>query len=456
MALFPKAELETYGFGLFVDDREIVAGLERLGRLQHLERSGFWSSLSESNVEQSFVERVFADVFGYATLLGREGESESVEVIAKLYVPLPGSARAFPDFALGFFRADQRETVVTAELKSPNADLDAPQTGNYAGRSPVQQAMLAAQHAHAEWCVVSNTNEVRLYRVPDEARFESISLLDVESPLEFRRAYALFSRRSLLGRSPAEPSPLSRFYAHVAAGESMLVPARADRVRLVQRVRPRLGDSELPFTRLSAALEQALANVPDMNVMSGEFRRPRLEGDQLVQDRATRDEVWQRISMVKSGLLVTSFSLPLDTTTPAGQPVFIAATEISHLLAQMTAFGWKFFEDLTQRPLAFEWSLEDLSNRIRLNDHRQWTRPTSHTTLTCNGAVTRTSFPEVSWNHRDKVARPTVARTLAEVLKELLFPFDGLDDDKRLCRLEPSRSEFEAYLDEVGALKLFP
>jgi hypothetical protein len=131
-----------------------------------------WPRLSESNVEQSFVEQSFVErvFFGYATRLG--SETDSIEVLPKLYVPLPGSARAFPDFALGFFRADQRETVVTAELKSPDADLDAPQTGNYDGRSPVQQAMLAARHAQAEWCVVSNTNEVRLYRVPDEREFE--------------------------------------------------------------------------------------------------------------------------------------------------------------------------------------------------------------------------------------------------------------------------------------------
>lgn len=296
MPLFSKAELETYGFGLFVDERELLHGLDRLARLQHLCRTGFWPQLTESNVEQSFVERVFADVFGYSTLLGSLAEKDRVEVLPKLYVPLPGTARAFPDFALGFFRADQHEAVVTAELKGPDANLDAPQGGKYQGRSPVQQAMLAATHAHAEWCVVSNTNEVRLYRVPDEADFERVFLLDIESPLEFRRAYALFSRRSLLGRSFAERSPLSRLYAHVAAGESMMVPPRDDRVRLVQRVRPRLGDSEIPFTRLSAAMEQAVASV------GGTFVRPRLEGDQLVIDKTKNADVWHRVAVVKSGV----------------------------------------------------------------------------------------------------------------------------------------------------------
>jgi len=171
-----------------VDEGEVLRGLARLGRLQHLHRSGYWTTLAESNVEQSFVERVFAEVFGYATLLASDGTNH--DVMPKIYVPLPGSKRAFPDFALGHFRADQHEIVVTAELKSPDADLDAPQGGNYGGNSPVQQAMMAARNANAEWCVISNTNEVRLYRVPDENAYEHVLLLNVLSPSDFRRAHA--------------------------------------------------------------------------------------------------------------------------------------------------------------------------------------------------------------------------------------------------------------------------
>ena len=236
----------------------------------------------------------------------------------------------------------------------------------------------------------------------------------------------------------------------------MLVPSRNDRVRLVQRVRPRIGDSELPFTRLSAAMEQALATIPDMNVGSGEFLRPRLEGDQLVYDHATKEVVWQRIAVVKSGLLVTSYSLPLGTDTTPEQPIYVNPAEVTHLLADMTSFGWKFFEPFTQKPLAFEWSLEDLSGRVRVNDGRKWTRPTPHTVLRCQPGVERTSFPEVSWNHLDRVARPTVTGTLADVVRELFFPFEGIDEDKRRCRLEPTAAEFDAYLDELGSLKVFP
>lgn len=457
MPLFPRADLDTYGFGQTLGESEILHALDRLARLQHLHRSGYWSRLKESNVEQSFVERVFADVFGYSTLLSRgRGADVEHEVMPKVYVPLAGAARAFPDFALGFFRADQQETVVSAELKSPGANLDDPQGGNYGGKSPVQQAMLAASNARAEWCIVSNTNELRLYRVPDEENYERAFLLDVESPASFRRAYALFSRRSLLGKLASTRSPLSTFHAHMAAGESMLVPARPDRIRLVQRIRPRLGDSELPFTRLSAAFERAFATVPSMNVLSGEFVRPRLESDQLVFDRVQHGDVWQRISATKSGLLVSSFSLPLDGGGSPDLPILIDPAEVTCQLADMIAFGWKFFEPLTKKALVFEWTLEDLSVRARVNDRRKWTRPTPHTSLVCQASVASVSFPEVSWSHGDGIARSAVMRVLGDVVRELFFPFEGIDDSKRLCRLEPTAEEFSQLCDESKLLAVFP
>ena len=80
--------------------------------------------------------------------------NEIPQLLPKLYVPLPNSGKAFPDFALGQFRADQQLTVVTAELKSPGANLDASQGGQYQGQTPVQQAMQAASAAgnHVHLC----------------------------------------------------------------------------------------------------------------------------------------------------------------------------------------------------------------------------------------------------------------------------------------------------------------
>src|SRR5262245_33935115 len=118
--LFPRADLETFGFGLRIEQKTVLRGLERLDRLQRLYRSRHWRELTELNVEQSFVERVMGDTFGYETLLSDKLQSISqisVEVLPKLYVPLPGGRRAFADFALGFFRVDSEQSVVCGELK---------------------------------------------------------------------------------------------------------------------------------------------------------------------------------------------------------------------------------------------------------------------------------------------------------------------------------------------------
>lgn len=97
-----------------------------------------------------------------------------------------------------------------------------------------------------------------------------------------------------------------------------------------------------------------------MNVGSGEFLQPRLEGDRLVADRIDKDRVWQRITAVKSGLLVCSYALPLqDYAAGTDQPVLVKAREVARLLVRMTAFGWRFFESLKIPALVYEWSLED-------------------------------------------------------------------------------------------------
>ena len=159
-------------------------------RLQELQRSGIWRDLTESTIEQSFNERVFAQVFGYETLLA-SNNATTVHQLPKLYVTLPGG-RAFPDLALGWFRADESQVVVTAEWKGPGADLDARQGGAYGGKSPVAQALQAAEGAGAQWSVVSNFDEVRLYRVPNPDAYESVSLAQIQSPMALRRALALF------------------------------------------------------------------------------------------------------------------------------------------------------------------------------------------------------------------------------------------------------------------------
>lgn len=454
--LFPRPELETYSFATEVSEEQTLRGLARLAHLQHLHRIGFWSRLKETSAEQSFVERVFGDIFGYATLLKPETSEAIAEVFPRLYVPLPNAGRAYPDFALGHFRADRQLTVVTAELKSPGADLDAPQSGSYGGRSAVQQAMDAAQAANAEWCIVSNMLQIRLYRVPDVTRHEILDLLEVTSPAEFRRGYSLFARRSLLGGLAGERSPLSILYSHTSSGESMLVPPQTDRVRVVHRVRPFQMTRELAFSQLTKSLAKALQDVPGVNVVTQEFLRPKLQGDQLVFERRAQERVWQRIALFKSGVVVCSYTLPLGAgTKSSGQTTYVDPSEVGRLLCQMLAFCVAFYRSAgIGNKFVCDWSLEDLSERVAVNDEKCWTRPTPHTALSCQPGVARMVFPETTIDI-NVIRRDYVFALVNDIVGELLFPFEGTDIDGRLCRLEPSANEMKAVLVGIDAFNYF-
>jgi hypothetical protein len=101
--------------------------------------------------------------------------------------------------------------LASAELKGPEADLDAPQFATGYGRlSPVQQAFTAVKaQLSCRWVIVSNLLELRLYRRIDLPRKDStppdpvviVSLRDVSDHKDLARLCAHFDRAALLGIS---------------------------------------------------------------------------------------------------------------------------------------------------------------------------------------------------------------------------------------------------------------
>ena len=79
---------------------------------------------------------------------------------------------------------------------------------------------------------------------------------------------------------------------------------------------------------------------------------------------------------------------------------------------------------------------------------------TPYTRLTCQADVTRTAYPESKQNVNSMRADSIVV-LLAEVVRELFFPFEGNDIDKKLCRLEPTCDEMKSYLNGIESFKLF-
>lgn len=448
-ALFPRAELELLAFELEPSSEATLAALTRLMRLQSVWRSGAISALTESNLEQSFNEQVFAEVFGYASIFASTQEDYSS--LPKIYVPIPGG-RAFPDLALGWFRSDMQQAVVTAELKGPGADLDRAQGGNYGGKTPVAQALEAASAAGATWCIVSNMDECRLYRVPTAQDFETIRLTEIDSPHSFRRAVALFSSRSLLGRAPDQPGALTKLDQQLQRGTSMIVPPSPGNIRLIQRVRPATLHGVFPFARLNVQLQKAFEAVPDLARIDQDVHIPRLGDEVLSIDRNTGPRVWQRISVNKAGVLVCS-NLLGDGAAPN---IFVEQASMAHDIAQYISFAWTFFESLRPKALLFEWELEDLTADTAVNGGdglRGW--PVG-VRLKCQQGVTRTSYPGVSWSHERGISKDDVHRTVEEVVSELLFPFDGKDDDGRLWRTSFAPGKLLEYLNGRNLLARFP
>jgi hypothetical protein len=111
------------------------------------------------------------------------------------------------------------------------------------------------------------------------------------------------------------------------------------------------------------------------------------------------------------------------------QPIYLEPEQVAHLLSEMTAFGWRFFETLKNPALVYEWSLEDLSDRVRANAKKEWIQPWSPKALACQAGVEQTAYPEVAWSPSNGLSRVEVTRRLSEVVRELFFSFEGLSED---------------------------
>lgn len=157
--------------------------LRKLGLLRRLAHPEL-ARLTETRVEQSFNEQLFAQVFGYRTLF-----SHGNQVFHLL--PKNNVGGRFDDFSLGWFGDGEPLVLASAELKSPGCDLDAP----VSGRTPVQQALTAASGiAGCRWAIVSNFTEIRLYVVATGLRLVRARLDDIAGRDDLASLCAHFDR----------------------------------------------------------------------------------------------------------------------------------------------------------------------------------------------------------------------------------------------------------------------
>ncbi len=363
MSLFDPIRLELFATEHAPSTVDAQQALLVLRRLIARRLDGSLTTLTETRVEQSFNERVFAEVFDYESVL-RRGSGE-FHVMAKNYYPAEGEARkGADDLALGFFGPDREtpEIHASVELKDPGQDLDAPEP-SYQNRSPVRQAFDRVRGRGIPWILVSNLFEMRLYSADDDRNYELISLTDVISVAQFTRAYALLSRRTLLGdpgskfpRDKTAGPPLLRL---LHGGPPHMLVERPDSLRLVHEAFTP-GGADLPLHELEDGLLAAFKRMPSAgeygawpphvpNVMALE-----LEDDRLVLAPDVGGGVIGRLEFSKNGILrVTEY---LD---PQGEDHrTVRGADLANRVALFILFARNAFDPCT---LNFKWRLLDLA-----------------------------------------------------------------------------------------------
>lgn len=147
----------------------------------------------ETSHDGEFIQRILIEVLGYT------GSGAGGDYTVAKNIPLKPKGNV--DVALGrFTKGTQDEVLVPFELKGAKTkDLDAVMTGRH--KSPVEQAWeYAAKVRGAQWVLVSNYVEIRLYAVSyGQQYYETFDLAKLTNPAEFARLYLLLSASSLLG-----------------------------------------------------------------------------------------------------------------------------------------------------------------------------------------------------------------------------------------------------------------
>lgn len=445
MSLFDPALLATHATIVAPSASECVRRLRVLDKLRRRRDDGSLGALVETRVEQSFNEQLFAEVFDYRTLF-RDGAG-SYHLKPKGYSSL---TRQYNDFSLGFFGpGDAGEERVSAELKGLSIDLDAPQTNREDRASPVAQAHGQVAGEATSWVVVSDFDEMRLYRAGAQTDFERVILTELDTVEDFRRAYALFGRASLLGATADTPSPLERLWEE--KDTAMLKP-QTGHARLIHEAA--VTEGKLDELRQSPARLYALDDA--LREVFGELdsarstgipwwpARPpaysmKLEGGKLRQSQ----EVDGRTTLVEASPAGSLRVWEHVGTPHQSGSVVLQAEELARAMAAFVHFaGRSLHQGCTTSTIRFRWSLRDVDGAI-LGYPGDWSSGMSP--LRCG--VEAAASPWVSVDFTKKAGEQTMGDLLG-AFRELLFPFEREAAGGTVVRLVPPQ---ESFAKRVGA-----
>jgi type I restriction-modification system DNA methylase subunit len=189
-----------------------------------------WGALDDSNevsLRGGFLEWIFGDVLGYATIaIAQDGRWELVAASAG------GSA----DAAIGWFEEGKRHVAVPIELAGADQFLE---HAKGRARTPIQRGWDDANATpESRWVLVSNFRETRLYaKRHGQAAYELFRLEDLAVREGMLRFVALLGRDAILGGPSLDQSPLGRMLLGSERAEQDVTARLYSQVR---RVRARL------------------------------------------------------------------------------------------------------------------------------------------------------------------------------------------------------------------------
>ncbi len=165
--------------------------------------SGKIQSLNERKLQSEFLNKIFGDVLGYAY----EKQLTEWQLEHEYKVDFDGKT---PDGVLGYFQFDaltrttQSDVHAIIELKGPLVNLDKKQNRKDFPGTPVEQAFsyVPKLSKPCEWVIVSNCQEIRLYRYSlGMLQYEAFDLLTILEGHGVKRLCMLLQKDQLFLRS---------------------------------------------------------------------------------------------------------------------------------------------------------------------------------------------------------------------------------------------------------------
>ena len=162
--------------------------------------SGNLAIQNETAIQADFLNDIFGTILGYNY---RNPQAWNLE--KELKNNIDGKK---PDGAIGFFNLSSIRTKNVhgvIELKSPKTDLDKAQNRINDKRTPVEQAFsyTAKYGKKCKWVIVSNFDEIRLYRSDDADYYEVFDLEGLQKEINLKRFFYFMQIGHLIAKEGA-------------------------------------------------------------------------------------------------------------------------------------------------------------------------------------------------------------------------------------------------------------